>query len=213
LDREVENTVALLTAGDFRGSLHAARKRVHTASEVASYYVDVLQPALVEIGRRWECDEISVAEEHLATGVAGRVMAMLYAHIAEVTPSLGQAVVSCSANEFHEVGGRMAADLLELDGWNVTFLGSDVPPEELFRFLRDSKPFLPAISVTMPFNLDRAAEVINAIKEDPELQSIRVMVGGGAVQQLERGDLALGADGTAVDAIGAVKLARRWWRG
>jgi methanogenic corrinoid protein MtbC1 len=212
-EAEVERTVALLVAGDFRGSLKAARERVNADGDIAGYYVGVLQPALVEIGRRWERNEVSVAEEHLATGVAGRIMAMLYAQIAEVAPTLGRAVVACSANEYHEVGGRMAADLLELDGWEVTYLGANVPTGELLGLLRERKPFLLALSVTMPFNLDRAAQAVRAVKEIPELRPIRVMVGGRAVQQMEEGERVLGADGTAGDAVGMTELARRWWDG
>ena len=213
VDAEVEQMVGLLTTGDFRACLTHARERVRVAVDIPGYYVRVLQPALVEIGRRWERDELSVAEEHLATGVAGRVMAMLYGKIAKAPKTLGRAVVSCSAGELHEVGARMAADLLELDGWEVTFIGADVPAADLLQLLRGQGPVLLAVSVTMPFNLNLAAELVRSVKGDPELSNIRVAVGGRAVRQLgEEGDL-LGADGTARDAVQLVELARRWWNG
>lgn len=104
----------------------------------------------------------------------------------------------------------MIADFLELDGWDTAFLGADTPADELIRMLRDRPYDLLGISVTMPFNLDKVAELVGEIRGIPELSALKIMVGGGALHLAEAMKEALQADGYATDAAAAVTLANQW---
>jgi len=164
------------------------------------------------IGRLWERGEISVAQEHLASALVARLMAVSYPNLEIVPSPKGRAVVTAAPNEFHETGARCVADLLALDGCEIHYLGANTPPAELRRYLRQIKPDLLAISVAMPFNLDSTQELVTAIKEDNTLKSLKVMVGGLAFAELpELWQLTM-ADGYAPDAKGAVALPRSWWQ-
>ena len=210
-EAERGRVVEMMLAGERRALLAHAKKRVTTPEELKRFYLQVLMPAMYEIGRRWERGEISVAHEHLASALAGQVMATLYPVAAGSERSKGVAVVTAAPNEHHEMGARMVSDLLECDGWDVRYLGANTPPEELVEILREAQPHLLCVSVAMPFNLTGAGEMIAAVRNAEGLDSIRIMVGGKTLNEVGSAVEMLGADGFARDASEAVELAAGWW--
>lgn len=197
--------------GDHRESLRIAEKIVHTPRDLMHFYIRVIQPAMYRVGRMWETGEISVAQEHLASAVVSRVIAVATPRLAPVGSGKGKAIVTCVTGEFHQIGAWMVADLLELDGWSVDFLGSNTPREDLVNALMSRPTHLLAISVTMPFNLDKFNEIVKSVRRRSSLDRTRVMVGGQLFRFAHDLWKKLGADGYAPDAQAAVQLAGSWW--
>src|SRR5262245_14456033 len=111
-------------AGDQRGALAVAEEAFQRG--LGHLYEHVVEASMVEVGRLWQEDRISVADEHLATALAESTIASFYPRLA--WPVGGPpAVVACASPERHQLGARMVADLLALDGWCTSFLGGDVP--------------------------------------------------------------------------------------
>ncbi len=212
-EREAERVAFrdALLAGDHDYCLRTAEKDLAERGGIRDLYIHILQPSLYDIGRMWERGEISVAEEHLASAVAGRVMSALYARIASSERTKRTCVVTAVPNEHHEIGARMVADLLEEDGWSVHYLGSNIELSSAVFFIKERKPLFVAVSVALPFTLQGAAELISEVKSDPCMMDVRFMVGGLAFSG--SGDLwkSIGADGYARDASEAVELARQWF--
>lgn len=207
-----EIMLSLLLHGDGRGSLHLANQSVQTADDLKHFYLDVVWPVMYRIGLLWERNDISVAEEHVATAIVGRITAALYARFANIDAYRGKAVVAAGPNELHEVGARMLADFLEMEGWDVTYLGANTPREELFAVLKQHKPFLVALSVATVFNLDNVRQAIAMIKTDWETKESKVMVGGLAFNGMPQLWHVLGADGYAADANRGTLTANAWWQ-
>ncbi len=209
---EVQKTfLAALLQGDHRQCLRLAAEHVSGPDDLPDFYLQVIQPAMYEVGRLWEFGEISVAQEHLSSAIVARVMAALSPRFTPKGTPKGKAVVTSAPNEFHSLGGWMVSDLLEMDGWEVRYLGPNTPKEELVKLIKQIQPHLLSISIVMPFNLDRTQETIETIRRDPELQSTRIMVGGLVFQNAPELWKRLGADGYAPNAREAVALARQWW--
>lgn len=200
-----------LLQGEYKNCLILAMESVNTSKDLAEFYLQVIQPSMYQIGLYWEKGEISIAQEHLAAILVSRVMTALYPRFMGNEQTKGRAVVTSAPNEYHELGALMVADLLEIDGWDVKYLGANTPVQDLLRFLKSTKPHLLAISVTMAFNLENAARLIEAVKADPELGGIKIMVGGLALQAEPELWHKLGADAGAADARIGVLLAREWW--
>ena len=203
---------ALLLHGDHKGCLKLAEQSVTTPDELRHFYEHVVRYALYTVGTLWERNEMSVAEEHLATAIVGRVTAFLYGRFAGTVQTKGSVVVSTVANEFHEVGARMVADMLELDGWDVTYLGANMPMEELVVLLKQKPPFLLAFSVATAFNLEKAQQLITAVKGISELSAMRILAGGLAFGSVPRLWQEFGADGYAANLEDATTLCDAWWR-
>jgi len=118
--------VDALVAGDLA---LAERLIEDSGTDIRSLYLQVLQPALYEIGRRWQEAEISVAQEHLATATTQSLMARLAGRFDDRAPRRDRRVlVACAEGELHSIGVRMVADFLEADGWDVLFVGALSPP-------------------------------------------------------------------------------------
>ena len=90
-------------------------------------YLNIIQRAQYEVGRRWQQGQISVAQEHYATEFVHRLMSQVNISMACHDRRKGNLVVTCVGNERYGLGSRMVADFLEMDGWEVTYLGADTP--------------------------------------------------------------------------------------
>jgi methanogenic corrinoid protein MtbC1 len=139
-------------------------------------HLKVIQPAQYEIGRLWQENRISVAQEHLATAISQLALSHLYRHLPR-DPSNGKIVmVSCVEGELHEVGARMASDFLEMAGFDVRFLGANVPTSHLVHMLREQKPDLLALSVTMTYHLPALRAALDQVRA--LFPQLRIAVGG-----------------------------------
>jgi methanogenic corrinoid protein MtbC1 len=196
--------------GDHRACLALARERVKDTPTLTSFLRHVVQTSMYEVGRLWEADEISIAQEHLASSIVGRVMTALYMDMNPPEATRGKALVTAAPNEFHQLGALMLADLLELDGWETRFLGADMPQREVVAMVRDYQPQLLCLSVTMPFNLDRAVSLIQEVRDLIGLPTVRILVGGQVFRQMPELWSEVGADGFSANADEAVALARAW---
>jgi methanogenic corrinoid protein MtbC1 len=196
--------LARILDGD-RRQAEAYARRVFEQRGVAFLYEQVIQPALVEVGRLWLTNCITVADEHLATSTAQSAVAALYPLFQ--WPQRGpRLLLGCAAGERHEFGLRMVADLLALDGWDDRFLGGDLPTGDLVHHAMSFAPKVVALSVTLAWHVPATKEVISLLHR--ALPSANVLVGGCAADVA--GCEALGADAVARCGTEAVEVARAW---
>ena len=203
--QEVDRLVGSLLSGDAPGARAVIRRAVKGGSSLDQVFVDLIQPALYEIGYRWEQGRISAAQEHLASALVSRILASLPedhpAHDGRL------AVVTTAPTETHEFGAWMVADVLRNAGWSVRFLGSQLPVDETLHYLRQVGPDLLAVSVTLEIHLPSLRSLIDGLREDPELEGTPVLVGGQAFVAGDRVWKAAGADAHALDAQEVVRVA------
>ena len=195
--------------GDRRRALRVIDDARAGGLELGTIYMEVFQPALREVGRLWQQNELSVAEEHLATAITQAAMARLYEQVFAWDEREGRTLLAaCADTERHEVGLRMLCDLLECDGWNTTYLGATVPVDSLVAMVRQRRPDVVALSVALAPHLPRLREMIAAVRasggDDPPL----ILVGGRPFLNDPELATRLGADLTAPDATAAVTLLR-----
>lgn len=141
----------------------------------------VLQGAQREIGRLWQENEVSIAQEHMATAIAGLVLTQLFDR-AEHRPRNGKRVlVACVQGELHDFPARLVADALDLAGFTVNYLGADVPLEGLLGIITQHAPDLVALSATMSFNVPSLKREVAAIRERFG-RNVPLAAGGGALE-------------------------------
>lgn len=200
--------LSFLLEADFESAVNFADRFIKSSEDIENFYLKIVQPALYDVGNLWETGKISVAEEHLATAIVGRVMANIYTKFPKAKKK-AKAIVSSSPNEYHELGGRIVADLLEMNGWDVYYLGANVPAQELIKLVNKTKPRIVAISVTMPFNIEEAAEIIKKVR-GLKTAKPKIIVGGLAFNLLPDIYKQIGADFWAPDAKKAVDIASQF---
>lgn len=170
--------VADLVAG--RREACAARVTALIARPVSprAIYVALFQAALYEIGRRWESGAVSVAQEHVATAIVEELLADVFEHASLTARNGRSAVLACTADEYHQVGGRIVADSLEASGWDVEFLGASTDIALLRRVVAERSPDFVGLSVSIPVHLPRAFEALAAVRD--VAPRVPVVLGGQA---------------------------------
>ena len=202
---EADRLVNALLMGDSPGARSVIRKVMNNGTSVEDVFVDLVQPALYEIGDRWEKGEITAAQEHLASALVARILASVEDVLPEGDARL--AVVTTSPTETHEFGAWMVADVLRSAGWTVRFLGSQLPLDEILHYVRTVKPGVLCLSVTLEIHLPSLKELIAALRADPQLESVPVLVGGQAFGAGDRVWQSAGADAVAHSAKEVVEVA------
>ena len=132
-------------------AVHAARvlNRCLLSLGLARAIQLVILPCLRDVGRRWECGEITVAQEHFATQIIRRRLLT----IAEGWESDGErlALLACAPGEQHDIGLIcFGLTLNSYHGWGISYLGADTPLRALADAVRAIGPDLVAISATTP---------------------------------------------------------------
>lgn len=174
---------------------------------IADVYRDILLWAQRRLGELWASADITVAAEHMASSVTQSTIGRLYPEIPG-DRSAGRALIAGAEGELHVLPAQLAADLLEIDGWDVSFVGTNVPDAALLAALEAEKPDVLGLSVTMAFNLPRTVGLVNAVRA--RFPGLPVVIGGRAVI----GAAGLASElGVQTDAAGDFAAFNRYRRG
>ncbi len=178
---------------------------VETKVSIKEIYCQVFERCQYEIGRLWQSNVVSIAEEHYCTASTQLIMSQLYPYIFRADRTFrGTIVAACVTGELHEIGVRMLCDLLELEGWNTIYLGANVPTAGIVDVLRDNHSNILAISASMTFHIPAVREVVAAVRLASPTTTI--LVGGYAFKIAPSLWRDVGADYWAKDASGAISL-------
>jgi MerR family transcriptional regulator, light-induced transcriptional regulator len=142
-------------------------------------YDTLIRPALIEVGRRWEHDELTVGDEHLITALTEQLLADLSRRHAGSTHV---AVAACTPGNRHRVGILMIADALGLAGWQAIVLGAETPAAEVGRMARDRGAELIALSLGLDAELDELASTLTEVRELAG-DDVAIMIGGGPLSR------------------------------
>ena len=170
-------------------------------------YLDVLMPVQVEIGARWHRGDVTIPQEHMATQITLREMARLRGML-KMRLKLGlKAVVSSVEGDQHFIGGQAIADFLVVDGWEVDFLGADIPTDHMVPYAKAREAHLICVSCSLTSLVPVAKDLVAQLRKLPVPP--KIMIGGAAF--INQPGLAeqVGADAFSNDPQEAVILARQ----
>lgn len=154
-----------LLAGDEVGAEMAVRDAMDARLTTAQIDDEIIAPALWLVGRLWARGEISVADEHLATEISLRVLALQREVARTVRDRSGRkALLAAPAGERHTVALQMIANLLRDAGYTVLMLGPDVPADALAEAACRHEPEVICMTATMPDVSDRVTIAIREIE-------------------------------------------------
>ncbi|WP_395570695.1 B12-binding domain-containing protein [Streptomyces sp. BK79] len=197
-------------AADWADRLWAAAR---TADEYAAH--DVIADALAagldaetvllevigavqhKVGTEWAANRMSVADEHAATAINDRVVAAL--PVSRPDTFLGRVTVACVDKEWHALPARLLAETLRLRGWEVRYLGAQVPTAHLVGQIHRTGADTACLSAALSTRLPLAHAAITAV----QAIGTPVMVGGLGFGSDGRHARRLGADAWAPDARAA----------
>lgn len=192
--------------GDRQAAFGLVRELLRGGRSIPEVYARVLEPAQYEAGRLWECNAITVAEEHMATAVTQSVMGQCYPLLPRSASCRGKMVLTGPQGERHQIGAHMVADVLEAYGWDVRFLGTNMPHDGILQVVQEHRPDWVGISASTLLSLPQVRQLIEDVRERFGSEAPRIIVGGSAFRFAPRAWQEVGADavGTSLDQAIAI---------
>ena len=202
-----------LRRGDRRLASQLVLDAVAAGTLVKEIYLQVFQPAQYEIGRLWQTNRISVAQEHYYTAATQLIMSQLYPRIFASAKNGRTLIATAVAGDLHEIGVRMVADFFEMEGWNTFYLGANTPHDSVVATIVEQQADVLAISATISYHVEAVRDLISAVRKHPSGRQVRILAGGYPFNRDPDLWRSVGADGTAVDAQQAIVLADQLVKG
>jgi methanogenic corrinoid protein MtbC1 len=204
---EADAFEAALLTGDHRAALAIMNTCLDNKGSLVEFEMHVIQPALYRIGEKWQNNQVTVAQEHLASAIVQTVMTGGLLRSAP-PPALNKRVLlACVEGNNHAIGLRMVADAFQLSGWDVQYLGANVPLRSLMTQIGTWKPDLVGLSVSFPQQLHAVKAAIALMVEHFGNARPPVIVGGLAINRFRQLADAVGADTCGTNAQTAVTQA------
>jgi DNA-binding transcriptional MerR regulator/methylmalonyl-CoA mutase cobalamin-binding subunit len=184
-DERVDGALAAawraVEAMDAEGLESELRRAVVTLG-AAAFTDRLVAPLLRTIGDRWVEGRMRPANEHMASEVIKRVLHWM------VEPTRGETggpgvVVGTLSGEMHELGALLAGATAALEGWNVTFLGQDLPPDEFAHAAETVSARVVGISTVNPLAVDGIPGQLESLLAALPA-GVRVVLGGPSASAL-----------------------------
>ena len=188
-----------------------ARKVMRSAEQAGlgfeEIYQYVFQPAQREVGRLWQVNHISVAQEHYCTATTEMLMGEMHAGKPRAGSDGKFFVAACVAGEQHSIGLRMVSETMEAHGWRTYFTGANTPTSSLVDMVRRLAVDVMGVSCTTALHLPSLRVLLKSIRcANPRT---KIMLGGRLFNEFPGLLKKLGADGFAEDARGCVRVAAK----
>ena len=213
----MENTKALLLKHILDADRDQASEVIQTWAETHGYrrsVLELLDPVLDEIGRRWAHTEISLAQGYVAAKVAEDTLLKMVENEGPAggpETSRGPVVVGNIEDDFHALGRKMVVIFLQAAGWEVCDMGNDVLASEFVEKALEVGACVIGVSAMM----DSTALNIRKLRDEIDGRGLtgRIKLAvGGAVFKLRPGLLEeVGGDGTSDTALAAPELFEALW--
>ena len=169
-----------LLVGDPEAAERAAREAIDNGMTTAAIDVELIAPALFMVGEKWALGEITVADEHLASEIALRVLALLRVARRTRRERVGRRVLLLAPEgERHTIGLNMACDLLLAAGYETRLLGADVPLTDIAVSVTRHAADIVAMTATMANSVERVDAALDYLRAVHP--GIAVLLGGRAI--------------------------------
>ncbi len=154
----------------------------------------LLNPLLTLIGDRWRTGELRPVHEHMASSIV-RSLTYILRNNNPCAPNAPRMIVSTPINQLHELGALLAGIIAELKGWKVTYLGANLPAEEIAAAVK----FTNAKAVTISISFKTDDYIISK-----EIRRLRKFIGNDVA--LIVGGRAAGHYEGVLDEVGVLKI-------
>ena len=164
------------------------------------------------VGKRFEQGEYFLPELVLAGEMLETIGAIAKPLIntapGEAKKALGKVLIGTVHGDLHDIGKNIVSFMLDINGFEVKDIGVDVPVEDFLDAIDGFEPDVVALSGFLTLAFDSMKETITAIEGSGRHERVKIMIGGGQIDETVRAYT--GADAFGVNAVEAVNLCKRW---
>ena len=173
--------------------------------------LDACHEAMAAVGQRFEEGVYFLPELLLAGEMLSQISDKVKPHLqaqASAEKKLGRVVIGTVKGDIHDIGKNIVTFLLDANGFEVRDLGVDVPPLKFVEAIRDLQPQVVGLSGFLTLAFGAMKETVEAIKAAGLRDGVKIMIGGGQVN--DKLEEYAGADAYGRDAVTGVSLAKKW---
>jgi 5-methyltetrahydrofolate--homocysteine methyltransferase len=208
-----EQLINAIADMDEEGALALTRELLAAGTPPAAI-LDACRTAMEVVGGRFEHGEYFIPELILAGEMLKGISAEVKPYVTggpDAVKKQGKVVVGTVKGDIHDIGKDIVVFMLDVNGFEVYDLGIDVPVQAFVNKIVEVKPQVVALSGFLTLSYDAMKETVDAIKAAGLRDNVKIMVGGGTVD--EQVCKYAGADAFGPDAMAAVSLAKGWAAG
>lgn len=172
--------------------------------------LDDCRAAMEIVGKRFEQGDYFLPELILAGETLKQISTLVKPRIQQAShaPIGAKIILGTVRGDIHDIGKDIVAFMLDVNGFQVFDLGVDVPAQTFVEKIAAIKPDIVALSGFLTVAFNAMKETIAAITAAGLRDQVKIMVGGGTIDDHVRAYV--GADAYGENAVAAVTLARAW---
>ena len=204
--------VELISELKKKQALQVAERRLN-AGEDPMKILDDARKAMQIVGGRFSGGTYFIPDLVYSGKILEEIAAMVKPGLVQTAKSkkLGKIVIGTVAGDLHDIGKDLVTFMLDINGFDVFDLGIDVQPQTFVDKIKEIQPEIVGMSGFLTSVYQSMKDTVDAISEAGLRDSVKVMIGGGVMDdEVKRFS---GADAYGRDAMAAVDLARKWTGG
>jgi 5-methyltetrahydrofolate--homocysteine methyltransferase len=206
MSKELVKAIADMREGE---ALRLAREMAAGGSPPMEI-LNAAREAMGIVGQRYQEGTYFLPELVLAGEMLNQITDIVKPELAKL-PEIkrhGKVVIGTVAGDIHDIGKNIVSFMLDVNGFQVHDLGVDVPPQKFVEAIRDFQPQVVGLSGFLTLAFDSMKGTVEAIKAAGLRDKVKIMVGGGQVN--DKIQEYAGADAYGKDAMAGVSLAKKW---
>ena len=189
--------------------LEIAQKRLDSGEDALKILGDARE-AVAIVGQRYQDGTYFIPDLVYSGEILKAVVEMVKPKMAGPAEAehLGKVIIGTVKGDIHDIGKDIVTFMLDVNGFDVYDLGIDVPAEKFVDKIKEVEPEVVALSGFLTLSFDSMKETVQSIKDAGLRDKVKIMVGGGTLDDTVREYV--GADAFGRFAGDAVSLARNW---
>lgn len=172
--------------------------------------LDACRKAVGVVGKRFEEGTYFLPELIMAGEMLSKISEIVKPKMQSTKESAksGKVLIGTVEGDIHDIGKDIVTFMLDVNGYDVLDLGIDISPAKFVEAIKEFKPQVVGLSGFLTLAFDSMVETVKAIKEAGLRDQVKIMIGGGQIDEVIREYT--GADAYGLDAIAAVNLTKGW---
>jgi 5-methyltetrahydrofolate--homocysteine methyltransferase len=190
-------------------TISMVKELVGAGTDPAAVLADA-RKAMEVVGKRFEQGEYFIPDLMMAgeilKGISDTIKPLM--RQGQSDAKKGRVLIGTVAGDIHDIGKDIVTFMLDASGYEVLDVGIDVPAEVFVEKIREFAPRVVGLSGFLTLAFDSMKRTIEALEEAGLRKDLKIMIGGGQMDDEVRKYVR--ADAYGKDAVAAVSLCREW---
>lgn len=192
--------------------LQTVKQRL-SSSEDPLHILEDSRKGMEMVGKRFAAGEYFIPDLIYSGEILKEITDLVKPKLTKATEvkRLGKVVLGTVAGDIHDIGLNIVEFMLDVNGFEVFNIGVDQPAQNFVDKIKETNAHIVGLSGFLTLAFDSMKETVEAIKTAGLHEKMKIMIGGGQIDEEIRKYTQ--ADAYGKDAMAAVTLAKQWTGG